>query len=181
MRAFRHDPMLRHIDAEGSRQFHVDDPERIATLPENDEDFDSARRKKLEKNPAVERIFYADRDKLITKEAPFRQIQHGLGLKADEILIVADRPMLEIRAGNELGMHTVGIRHGEFIAQEPVIDDWSRLYCWPISSVFLGDSGGRGSTASRILLSPRCPRGRKPAPPPRAPGLEPTPAWPACP
>ena len=41
------------------------------------------------------------------------------GLKASEILVVGDRPMREIRAGKELGMHTVRIRHGEFAAQEP--------------------------------------------------------------
>jgi FMN phosphatase YigB (HAD superfamily) len=32
---------------------------------------------------------------------------------------VGDRAMSEIRAGNELGMHTVRIRRGEFAAQEP--------------------------------------------------------------
>jgi FMN phosphatase YigB (HAD superfamily) len=35
------------------------------------------------------------------------------------MLIVGDRAMSEIRAGNELGMHTVRIRRGEFAAQEP--------------------------------------------------------------
>jgi ribonucleotide monophosphatase NagD (HAD superfamily) len=34
------------------------------------------------------------------------------------MLIVGDRAMSEIRAGNELGMHTVRIRRGEFARQE---------------------------------------------------------------
>jgi FMN phosphatase YigB (HAD superfamily) len=73
----------------------------------------------LENEPAIDRIFYADRDKLLTKEAAFSAIQRELALTASEILVVGDRPMREIRAGNELGMHTVRIRHGEFAAQEP--------------------------------------------------------------
>lgn len=73
----------------------------------------------LENEAAIDRIFYADRDKLLTKEAAFSRIQQELALPASEILIVGDRPMSEIRAGKELGMHTVRIRHGEFAAQEP--------------------------------------------------------------
>lgn len=73
----------------------------------------------LDRTPAIDRIFYADRQNLLTKEAAFRQIQEELGLKAAEILVVGDRPMSEIRAGNELGMHTVRIRRGEFAKQEP--------------------------------------------------------------
>lgn len=74
---------------------------------------------RLDQEPAIDRIFYADRDKLLTKEAAFHKIQQQLGLNAGEILIVGDRPMREIRAGKELGMHTVRIRHGEFAAQVP--------------------------------------------------------------
>ncbi|HET9182987.1 MAG TPA: HAD family hydrolase [Candidatus Angelobacter sp.] len=73
----------------------------------------------LEAEPAIDTIFYADRDKLLTKEAAFQMIQQELALPAEQVLIVGDRPMREIRAGNELGMHTVRIRHGEFAAQEP--------------------------------------------------------------
>ena len=72
----------------------------------------------LEGEPAIDKIFYADRDKLLTKEAAFQIIQQELDLPADQVLIVGDRPMREIRAGKELGMHTVRIRHGEFAAQE---------------------------------------------------------------
>jgi FMN phosphatase YigB (HAD superfamily) len=74
---------------------------------------------RLDQEAAIDKIFYADRDKLLTKEAAFKKIQHESRLPSSEILIVGDRPMREIRAGKELGMHTVRIRHGEFAAQEP--------------------------------------------------------------
>ena len=74
---------------------------------------------RLDLEPAIDKIFFADRDKLLTKEAAFKKIQNELGLNASEMLVVGDRPMREIRAGKELGMHTVRIRHGEFVAQEP--------------------------------------------------------------
>ena len=40
-------------------------------------------------------------------------------LAPSEVLIVGDRPAREIRAGKELGMHTVRLRHGEFKSQVP--------------------------------------------------------------
>jgi len=161
MRAFRDDPMLRHIDAVVCRQFGAADPEAVShaareayfncpvgkltlfpgTLPllrhlrrygvrsyvvsfgEPRIQHAKIRALGLENNPLVERVLYADRDKLLTKEAAFRQIQHELELPAEQMLIVGDRPMSEIRAGNELGMHTVRIRRGEFIAQEPESKD----------------------------------------------------------
>lgn len=157
MRAFRSDPMLRHIDAEVCRRFNAADPETISraahdayfncpvdklalfrgskpllrflhlrgvkvfivSFGEPDIQRAKVRALGLEDDPTIDHIFYADRDKLLTKEAAFSKIQHELGLRADEMLIVGDRPMREIRAGNELGMHTVRIRHGEFAAQEP--------------------------------------------------------------
>jgi FMN phosphatase YigB (HAD superfamily) len=73
----------------------------------------------LDKEPAVEKVFYADRDRLLTKEAAFRKIQETTRLPADQMLVVGDRPMSEIRAGNELGMHTVRIHRGEFVSQVP--------------------------------------------------------------
>ena len=73
----------------------------------------------LDKEPAVEAVYYADRDRLLTKEAAFHKIQKATRLPADQMLIVGDRPMSEIRAGKELGMHTVRIHRGEFVAQEP--------------------------------------------------------------
>jgi FMN phosphatase YigB (HAD superfamily) len=157
MKAFRRDPMLRHIDAEVSSQFNAGDPEGISraardayfncpvdkltlfrgTKPllrflhsrgvkvfivsfgEPDIQKAKVRALGLEDDPAIDCIFYADRGKLLTKEAAFSKIQHELGLKPDEMLVVGDRPMREIRAGNELGMHTVRIRRGEFAAQQP--------------------------------------------------------------
>jgi FMN phosphatase YigB (HAD superfamily) len=161
MRAFRDDPMLRHIDAAVCRLFAAADPEAVShaareayfncpvgklklfpgTLPllrhlhrhgvrsyvvsfgEPGIQRAKIRALGLENNPLVERVLYADRDKLLTKEAAFRQIQHELGLPAEQVLIVGDRPMSEIRAGNELGMHTVRIQRGEFVAQEPQSKD----------------------------------------------------------
>ncbi len=73
----------------------------------------------LDKEPAVESVFYADRDRLLTKEAAFRKIQKTTRLPADQILVVGDRPMSEIRAGKELGMHTARIHRGEFVSQLP--------------------------------------------------------------
>ncbi|HJX83766.1 MAG TPA: HAD family hydrolase [Candidatus Angelobacter sp.] len=73
----------------------------------------------LDKESAVESVFYADRDQLLTKEAAFRKIQKTTRLPADQILVVGDRPMSEIRAGKELGMHTVRIHRGEFVSQLP--------------------------------------------------------------
>lgn len=157
MRAFRQDPMLRHIDAEVCRRFHAADPEAIShaareayfhcpvgkltrfpgTLPllhylhrcgvrcfvvsfgEPRIQHAKIEALGLKDHPWIDRIMYADRDKLLTKEAAFRHIQRELGLPVEQMLVVGDRPMSEIRAGNELGMHTVRIRRGEFAAQEP--------------------------------------------------------------
>jgi len=76
----------------------------------------------LDREPAVEKIYYADRAKRMTKEAAFKTIQTETGIPANEILVVGDRPMSEIRAAKTLGMHTVRVRRGEFAAQVPVDD-----------------------------------------------------------
>jgi len=157
MRAFRQDPMLRHIDAEVCRHFGAAQPDAVshaareayfhcpvgklrlfrATLPllrylhrrgvrifvvsfgEPKIQHAKIRALGLDRHPLIERILFADRDKLLTKEAAFGKIQHQTGLPAEQILVVGDRPMSEIRAGNELGMHTVRIHRGEFAAQQP--------------------------------------------------------------
>ncbi|HLW54300.1 MAG TPA: HAD family hydrolase [Candidatus Angelobacter sp.] len=157
MRAFRRDPMLRHIDAEVCRQFQAADPEAIShaareayfnypvgrltlfrgSLPllrmlhrrgvrvfivsfgEPATQHAKVKALGLDSSPLVERVLYADRDKLLTKETAFRQIREAVALPAKQILVVGDRPMSEIRAGKELGMHTVRIRRGEFAVQEP--------------------------------------------------------------
>jgi FMN phosphatase YigB (HAD superfamily) len=105
-------PLLRHLHSCGVKVF-------VVSFGEPEIQKAKVRALKLENEPAIDKIFYADRDKLLTKEAAFQIIQQELELPADQVLIVGDRPMREIRAGKELGMHTVRIRHGEFVAQEP--------------------------------------------------------------
>lgn len=73
----------------------------------------------LDHERSLERIIYADRDKLVTKESAFKEIQKRVGLPAGQMLVVGDRPLSEIRAGNDLGMHTVRVHRGEFAAQKP--------------------------------------------------------------
>lgn len=73
----------------------------------------------LEQESSIERIYYADRSNVLTKEAAFRDIQRRTELASAEMLIIGDRPAREIRAGKELGMHTVRIHRGEFKAQMP--------------------------------------------------------------
>jgi FMN phosphatase YigB (HAD superfamily) len=157
MRAFRQDPMLRHIDAEVTRHFGGENPEAISraareayfncpvgklrlfagSLPllrllakRNVRNFivsfgePKIQRAKvkalgLDREPSVEKIYYADRGNVLTKEAAFRKIQKRTGLAPEEILVIGDRPAREIRAGRELGMHTARLLHGEFKSQRP--------------------------------------------------------------
>jgi FMN phosphatase YigB (HAD superfamily) len=158
MRAFRADPMLRHIDAEVTHHCGAENPEEISriareayfncpvgkltlfpgSLPllrflakrgvrnfivsfgEPKIQRAKVRALGLDEEPSVEKIYFADRNNVLTKEAAFRKIQKRTRLRSDEILIVGDRPAREIRAGKELGMHTVRLRHGEFKSQEPI-------------------------------------------------------------
>jgi len=157
MKAFRTDPILKHIDDEVCRRFKAEDPERLSkiardayfncpvgkltlfpgTLPllrmlhahgvkvfvvtfgEPTTQKAKVKSLGLAGHKAIDKIFYADRDKLMTKEAAFQIIQQEMNLPASQMLIVGDRPSSEIRAGNELGMHTVRIRRGEFASQDP--------------------------------------------------------------
>jgi FMN phosphatase YigB (HAD superfamily) len=158
MLAFRHDPMLRHIDAEVTRHFNAENPEAVSSaareayfncpvgrlklfagsLPllrflvkrgvrnfivsfgEPKTQRAKVKALGLDRETSVERIYYADRGNVLTKEAAFRKIQKKTGLTPGEILVVGDRPAREIRAGRELGMHTVRLRHGEFKSQMPI-------------------------------------------------------------
>jgi len=72
----------------------------------------------LDRESAIEKIYYADRAKRVTKESAFRQIQSETGIPADKMLVIGDRPMSEIRSAKALGMHTVRIRRGEFASQK---------------------------------------------------------------
>jgi FMN phosphatase YigB (HAD superfamily) len=157
MRAFRTDPMLRHIDAEVTRHFRAENPEEISriareayfncpvgkltlfsgSLPllrflkkrgvrnfivsfgEPKTQHAKVKALGLDHEPSVEKIYFADRSNVLTKESAFRKIQKRTGLTPSEILVVGDRPMREIRTGRELGMHTVRLRHGEFKSQMP--------------------------------------------------------------
>src|SRR3954465_3227000 len=73
----------------------------------------------LDREAAIEKIYYADRAKRMTKESAFRQIQAETRIAPNEVLVVGDRPMSEIRAAKTLGMHTVRLRRGEFASQNP--------------------------------------------------------------
>ena len=73
----------------------------------------------LDREPAVENIFYADRARVLRKEDVFRTILRVVESDPTRVLVVGDRPSSEIRAGKSLGMHTVRMRHGEFRTQEP--------------------------------------------------------------
>jgi len=157
MRAFRQDPMLRHIDAEVARRFDATDPQAVSAAARDayfnctvgklklfsgslpllrflaargvrnfivsfgEPKIQRAKVKALglDHESSVERIYYADRENVLTKEAAFRKIQKKMRWKADEMVVVGDRPAREIRAGKELGMHTVRVRHGEFRSQMP--------------------------------------------------------------
>ena len=68
----------------------------------------------LDREPAIEKVFYADTAHLVTKEAIFRSILRNAKSNPGQILAVGDRPSSEIKAGKSLGMHTVRIRGGEF-------------------------------------------------------------------
>lgn len=157
MRAFRKDPMLRHIDPEVTRYFGADQPDAviaaareayfhcpvgkltlfrgsrpllrwlarqgvknfIVSFGEPKIQHQKVKALGLDHEPSVTEIYYADRSNLLTKEAAFRKIQKQLKLPASQILIVGDRPAREIRAGKELGMHTVRVHRGEFRSQVP--------------------------------------------------------------
>jgi len=73
----------------------------------------------LDREASITEILYADRTNVLTKEAAFRQVQQQFNFRAGQMLIVGDRPAREIRAGKELGMHTVRIYRGEFRSQMP--------------------------------------------------------------
>lgn len=158
MRAFRIDPMLRHIDAEVTRHFGAENPEEISriareayfncpvgkltlfsgSLPllrflakrgvrnfivsfgEPKIQHEKVRSLGLDRERSIEKIYFADRNNVLTKESAFRKIVNKTGLMPGEILVVGDRPSREIRTGRDLGMHTVRLLHGEFKSQKPV-------------------------------------------------------------
>ena len=106
-------PLLRFLAKRGVRNF-------IVSFGEPSTQHAKVKALGLDHEPSIEKIYFADRGNVLTKEAAFRKIQQRTGLKPGEILIVGDRPAREIRAGKELGMHTVRLLHGEFKSQMPV-------------------------------------------------------------
>jgi len=73
----------------------------------------------LDREPAIERVFFADRDKIVTKDTAFAEILKLTAADPKNVLVVGDRYSGEIRAGNSLGMHTVHIEGGEFAKLRP--------------------------------------------------------------
>jgi FMN phosphatase YigB (HAD superfamily) len=106
-------PLLRFLAKSGVRNF-------IVSFGEPKTQHAKVKALGLDREPSIEKIYFADRNNVLTKEAAFRKIQKRTRLTPAEILVVGDRPAREIRAGRELGMHTVRLRHGEFKSQEPV-------------------------------------------------------------
>ena len=105
-------PLIHYLKKSGARIF-------ITTFGDIDTQHAKVAALGLDREPAIEKIYYADRAKQVTKESAFRQIQAETGIPPDQILVVGDRPMSEIRAAKTLGMHTVRIRRGEFASQTP--------------------------------------------------------------
>ena len=100
-------PVLRGLKARGVRIFVVSfgDPEtqraKVAALG-------------LDREPSIDRVFYADVGQIMTKETVFRSILRNAERDPQRVLVVGDRPSNEIRAGKALGMRTVRARGGEF-------------------------------------------------------------------
>ncbi|HZD93022.1 MAG TPA: HAD family hydrolase [Candidatus Sulfotelmatobacter sp.] len=105
-------PLLRFLAARGVKNFIVSFGEPAIQQAK-------VKSLGLDREPSIEKILYADRKNVLTKEAAFRQIQQSLQLPAEQIVIVGDRPAREIRAGRGLGMHTVRLHRGEFKSQKP--------------------------------------------------------------
>src|SRR4051812_23218753 len=105
-------PLLHSLNKKGVRIF-------ITTFGDVETQHAKVKALGLDRELAVEKIYYADRAKRMTKESAFRQIQAETGIAPNEILVVGDRPMSEIRAAKTLGMHTVRLRRGEFALQKP--------------------------------------------------------------
>ncbi|HEU4414916.1 MAG TPA: HAD family hydrolase [Candidatus Angelobacter sp.] len=106
-------PLLRFLAKRGVRNF-------IVSFGEPKTQHAKVKALGLDREPSVEKIYFADRSNVLTKEAAFLKIQKRTGLKPGEILVIGDRPMREIRAGKGLGMHTVRLLHGEFKSQAPI-------------------------------------------------------------
>jgi FMN phosphatase YigB (HAD superfamily) len=106
-------PLLRFLSKGGARVF-------ITTFGDVETQHAKVKALGLDREPAIEKIYFADRAKRMTKESAFKTIQTETQIPPAEILVVGDRPMSEIRAAKILGMHAVRLRRGEFASQHPV-------------------------------------------------------------
>jgi putative hydrolase of the HAD superfamily len=104
--------VLRELHGQGVRLF-------VVTFGNPRTQREKVRALGLDREPAVEAIYYADTGNVVTKEAVFRRILRRTKAPPGGIVVVGDRPSGEIRAGKELGMHTVRLRRGEFASLEP--------------------------------------------------------------
>ena len=105
-------PILRHLKALGCAVF-------VVSFGEPKTQQAKVKALGLDREASIDRIFYADRDRQVTKDSAFREILRITGLPPSRCLVIGDRPSSEIRAGKGLGMHTVRIRRGEYEMQEP--------------------------------------------------------------
>lgn len=108
--------VLRELQRRGVRQF-------VVTFGNPRTQRAKVRALGLDREPSVEKIFYADIGNVVTKEAVFRRIMRRTGAAPENVLVVGDRPGGEIRAGNQLGMQTVRIHRGEFASLLPLGPD----------------------------------------------------------
>lgn len=73
----------------------------------------------LDREPSILAVYFADRQKKLTKDVIFQKIMDDAQLAPEHFIVVGDRCSGEIAAGNRLGMHTVRICAGEFAALGP--------------------------------------------------------------
>ena len=69
--------------------------------------------------PYFDALYYVNRKPDQTKLKTIRQLLEGHGLSPSQGLVIGDRLDREIRAANELGIHSCHVRHGEFYHLKP--------------------------------------------------------------
>jgi len=100
-------PLLRGLKERGVRIF-------VVSFGDPEIQHDKVTELGLDREPSIDRVFYADTAHLVTKEAIFRTILRQVERDPQRVLVVGDRPSSEIKAGKSLGMHTARVRGGEF-------------------------------------------------------------------
>lgn len=105
-------PVLRRLKERGVRIF-------VVSFGDPEIQHDKVTALGLDREPSIDRVFYADTAHLVTKEAIFRTILRQAERDPQRVLVVGDRPSSEIKAGKSLGMHTARVRGGEFSTLKP--------------------------------------------------------------